>query len=98
MIGCSPNQRGTVNNAIWVLNVHGGHGGHHDEYYAVFERVFDARRHDLNLGAFLPRKPFLIPIVEASTVNYAVLFLVRSLLGRHTAGLLFRPLSTIHDT
>lgn len=86
-----------MDNTIWVLNVHGGHGGHHDEYYAVFEKAFGARRRNLDRHAVFSRKPVLVPIVEASTFNYTALCLIRSFLGLHTAGLLFRPLPTLLD-
>ena len=46
--------------------------------------------------AVFSRRPVLVPMVEESFFIYAATAVIRSLMGRSTAGLLFRPLPALY--
>ena len=69
--------------------------GHRAQYNAMIAALFDTRRVGLGWTSLTSRRPVLVPGIEASPLGYALLCLVRSVLGRRTAALLLRPLPVV---
>lgn len=65
--------------------------GHRSSYVSFFSGIFNLNRIGTLWEAVLSRRPILVPMIEESFGKYAAAALVRALLGRRTAGLLFRP-------
>lgn len=74
-----------------VLLFSASDAGHRASYLALFATLFPSRRaHSLVEVLFSPN-PALFLMIEESFGAYAAISFLRSLLGRRTAGLLFRP-------
>ncbi|HWU02318.1 MAG TPA: hypothetical protein VN222_06220 [Novosphingobium sp.] len=80
---------------VILLDITGGDAGHRGQYFDFLGRLLNGRRVMSSLPALFAREPVLFPMIEESIGLYAVYAAVRSLLGRRTAGLLFRPLPVV---
>lgn len=76
---------------ITLLDIGMSDDGHRASYIAFLSRLFTLDRMGFCLRAVFSRDPVLVPMVEESFPIYALTAVVRSLMGRRTAGLLFRP-------
>ncbi len=65
--------------------------GRRPSYLRVLERLFGARRVLRRRDLVLSRAPVLFLMVEEAFLLYVLVGLLRAMLGRRTAGLLFRP-------
>ena len=72
-----------------------GNGGHRADYYALLARLLGTKRTASFARALFSSRPVLVGALEASLPRYVLLCVWRSILGRNTAGLLFRPLQVI---
>lgn len=72
--------------------------GHRASYITLFSTIFSARRAKSLVEAVLSSKPILFLMVEESFGAYAITAVLRALIGRRTAGLLFRPGPAIAPT
>lgn len=69
--------------------------GHRGQYAAMLPPLIDGRRVTLTWDVVLARQPILISMIEESFSRFVLVGLVRALIGRVTAGLLFRPLPAV---
>jgi hypothetical protein len=74
-----------------LIDIGMGDDGHRASYVQLLAKHFSAERKPFNLRSILSKKAVLFPLIEDSLAKYALASLIRSLLGRRTAGLLFRP-------
>lgn len=83
--------------SVILYDSYEGNDGHRAEYYALLGRLIGARRTASLARALFGREPVLVGALEAAGAlsRYAVLALVRAILGRRTSALLFRPLPTL---
>lgn len=96
----SPVSYGIRKMAVVIYDSYSGNDGHRLEYYDLFDVLLGATRTDSLWSALVTRKPVLVGALEASSAlpKYAFLAVVRTILGRPTAALLFRPLPTLLGT
>ena len=77
--------------AVTILDLGGGDDGHRAQYFAFLGQLFTIRRVRLNWRVLTDPDPVLVPMIEESLAVYALVGVMRSLIGRRTAGFLFRP-------
>lgn len=77
---------------VLLIDIMGGNDGHRASYKALFARLFGARAGPLNAAALFSARPLLFSMIEEGFGRFVWACLIRSLLGRRTVGLLFRPL------
>lgn len=82
---------GMTGAAVTILDIGGGDEGHRAQYVDLLGQLFPVRRVRFNWGVLADRNPVLVPLIEDSLGLYALVGILRSLIGRRTAGLLFRP-------
>ena len=82
---------------VTLYDCHNGNEGHREDYYTVFSNLIGAKRTDSFWKALFSSAPVLIGAIEAQSAlrKYAALAVARTLVGRQTAALLFRPLPTL---
>lgn len=78
--------------AVVIYDNYSGSDGHRGEYYALMARLIGSVRTSSLWRALWARQPVLDGAIEASVGSYILLCVVRSVIGRRTAGILFRPL------
>jgi hypothetical protein len=76
---------------ITLLDIGMSDDGHRASYIAFLSGLFTLERMGFSLRAVFSRDPVLVPMIEESFPIYAFTAVVRSLMGRRTAGFLFRP-------
>ena len=76
---------------ITILDIGGGDEGHRAQYIAFLGNLFTVRRVRFNWRVLGDPNPVLVSQIEDGLGIYALVGLLRSLIGRHTAGLLFGP-------
>lgn len=81
--------------AVIIYDNYPGDDGHRGEYYALMARLIGSTRTSSLKTALFARQPVLDGAIEASVWSYVALCMLRSLMGRRTAGILFRPLPLI---
>ena len=77
--------------SITILDIGGGDEGHRAEYVAFLGDIFAVRRARFNWRVLVDPNPVLVPLIEDGLGIYALVGLLRSLIGQRTAGFLFRP-------
>jgi hypothetical protein len=77
--------------SVTILDIGGGDDGHRAQYIAFLGDLFAIRRVRLNWRVLIDPNPVLVPLIEESLGVYALVGLMRSLIGKRTAGFLFRP-------
>ena len=77
--------------AITILDIGDGNEGHRAEYVALLGDLFAIRRTHFNWQVLGDPNPVLAPAIEDGLGIYALVGLLRSLIGRRTVGFLFRP-------
>ena len=81
--------------AVIIYDNYPGNEGHRAEYYALMARLIGSARTNSLWRALWARQPVLDGAIEASVWSYVALCVVRTLMGRRTAGILFRPLPLV---
>ncbi len=81
--------------AVVIYDNYPGDEGHRAEYYALMARLIGSTRTSSLWRALWARQPVLDGAIEASVGSYVMLCVLRALMGRRTAGILFRPLPLI---
>lgn len=76
---------------VTLLDFGAGDEGHRGPYVVVLSKFFQLDRRPLSWAAIRSRDPVLVPLIEDSLLGYTAVALLRSVMGRRTAGLLFRP-------
>lgn len=79
------------------VDIGNGIDGHRGHYGALLPPLIHARRAHLDRRTVMAREPILISMVEESFFRYVLTCLLRSGMGRVTAGLLFRPLPPLRE-
>lgn len=77
--------------SITILDIGGGDEGHRAEYVAFLGDIFAVRRVRFNWRVLGDPNPVLVPAIEDGLGIYALVGLLRLLIGRRTVGFLFRP-------
>lgn len=81
--------------AVVIYDNYPGNDGHRAEYYALMARLIGSVRTQSLWRALWARQPVLDGAIEASVWSYVALCVLRTLMGRRTAGILFRPLPLV---
>lgn len=84
-----------TNPVVTILSLSPAEMGHRGPYNAMLAELFPSRVVTFGFSAVFSRQPVLVPFIEESLVRYVAACLLRALLGRRTAGFLFRPLPTL---
>jgi len=79
----------------FLVNIGGTHEGHRGQYAELFARIINSRETPLRVSVVFSKMPVVFSMIEESFSLYSVVCLVRSCLGRKTAGILFRPLPAV---
>lgn len=82
--------------SITLLDIGMVEDGHRASYVSFLSSLFPLERMGFCRRAVFSRRPVLVPMVEESFLIYAATAVIRSLMGRSTAGLLFRPLPALY--
>ena len=83
--------------AVVIYDNYPGNEGHRAEYYALMARLIGSTRTSSLWRALWARQPVLDGAIEASVDSYVLLCVLRAIMGRRTAGILFRPLPLVED-
>lgn len=91
-------QRNAPTHGALLIDFGAPEHGHRGQYNAALARIFPLERTWRGMVSLLSRKPVLVPMIEDSFFRFALGSLVRSLLGRRTAGIMMRPLPALRGT
>ena len=86
---------GHLANQLLLLDFSPDDHGHRGQYNAMIAALFNTRRIRFGWESLYARAPVLVPGIEAAPVRYALLCLIRAVLGRRTAAFLLRPLPVV---
>jgi hypothetical protein len=81
-----------------LLDISGQDDGHRAEYFGLLEKLLGGVRQRFSWATLFAPSPVLVTMIEESLSLYVFTCLVRSLTGRRTVGLLFRPLPAVQGT
>jgi hypothetical protein len=76
---------------ITLLDIGMSNDGHRSDYVDCLSRLFTIDRRPPGIASVFSARPALVPSIEESLAIYALVALVRAILGRRTVGLLLRP-------
>lgn len=90
------NQNRSSDYGALLVDFGAGTDGHRRQYNAMLAELFPLRRAPMGLRTLFTRGAVLVPQIEAAPLRFVLTSLVRAMLGLRTAGLLLRPLPTLH--
>lgn len=88
-------EHGPVLGEILLLDFSPNEHGHREQYNSMLVALFNTRRVRFGWSSLWAQQPILVPAIESSPSGFALLCLIRAIIGRRTVGFLMRPLPVI---